>query len=94
MLNVIFLNPLFLLKGETKMKTLTITLQSKLKSVIPFKTCDEQNDVFVITVNKKDIENLVINEDKPTLTGVRIDYSKCVFGKGSPFVGNIDSAGL
>lgn len=55
------------------MKTLTITLQSKLNMIIPFKTCEEKDDIFVITVSKKDIDNLVINEDKPTLTGIRID---------------------
>jgi hypothetical protein len=61
------------MKGKNKLKTLTITLKSKLNSIIPFETCDEQDDVFVITVNKKDVEKLVINEDKPALTGVRVD---------------------
>lgn len=55
------------------MKTLTITLQSKLNATIPFKSCDEKEDRFIIVVNKKDIEKLVINEDKPIITGVRID---------------------
>ena len=54
------------------MKTLTITLQSKLNSIIPFESCDEKEDSFIIVVNKKDIKKLVINEDKPNLTGVRI----------------------
>ena len=55
------------------MKTLTITIQSKLNATIPFETCDEQEEIFVITVNKKDIEKLVIDEDKPIITGVRLD---------------------
>ena len=55
------------------MKTLTITLQSKLNVTIPFDNCDEQEEVFVITVNKKDIKKLVIDGDKPIITGVRID---------------------
>ena len=55
------------------MKTLTITLQSNLNSTIPFESCDEKEDSFIIVVNKKDIQNLVINEDKPNITGVLID---------------------
>ena len=55
------------------MKTLTITLQTKLNMTIPFETCAETDSAYVITINKKDIDILKLDEEKVPITGKRID---------------------